>query len=44
VYGVIQDHSGQITCQNQPQGGALFVVRIPALMESAVQVAGAGGK
>jgi two-component system NtrC family sensor kinase len=45
VYGVIQDHSGQITCQNKRQGGALFVVRIPAaLMESAVQVAGAGGK
>ncbi|HEY4766375.1 MAG TPA: HAMP domain-containing sensor histidine kinase [Candidatus Sulfotelmatobacter sp.] len=44
VYGVIQDHSGQITCQNKLHGGALFVVRIPALMESAVQVAGAGGK
>ena len=42
VYGVIQDHSGQITCQNKPEGGALFVVRIPAAVESAVQVAGAG--
>ena len=30
VYGVIQDHDGQITCQNQPEGGALFVVRLPA--------------
>ena len=30
VYGVIQEHSGQITCQNKPGGGALFVVRFPA--------------
>jgi signal transduction histidine kinase len=42
VYGMIQDHGGQITCQNRPQGGALFVVRLPATLESAVQVAGAG--
>ena len=43
VYGVIQDHNGQITCQNKPEGGALFIVRIPAAAEAAVQVAGAGG-
>jgi signal transduction histidine kinase len=43
VYGVIQDHNGQITCQNKPEGGALFIVRIPAAVEPAVQVAGAGG-
>ena len=30
VYGVIQDHNGQITCQNKPEGGALFIVRIPS--------------
>ena len=42
VYGVIQDHSGQITCQNKPEGGALFIVRLPAAVEPAVQVAGAG--
>lgn len=42
VYGVIQEHNGQITCQNKPEGGALFIVRIPAVVESAVQVAGAG--
>lgn len=29
VYGVIQEHSGQIACQNKPQGGALFVVKFP---------------
>jgi signal transduction histidine kinase/uncharacterized membrane protein HdeD (DUF308 family) len=43
VYGVIQDHNGQITCQNKAEGGALFIVRIPAAVEPAVQVAGAGG-
>jgi signal transduction histidine kinase len=41
VYGVIQEHSGQITCQNKPEGGALFILRLP-LAESAVNVAGAG--
>ena len=43
VYGVIQEHNGQITCQNKPEGGALFIVRIPAAAEPAVQSAGAGG-
>ena len=29
VYGVVQDHQGQITCQNKPEGGALFLLRLP---------------
>jgi two-component system NtrC family sensor kinase len=29
VYGVVQDHQGQITCQNNPDGGAVFVLRLP---------------
>jgi signal transduction histidine kinase len=29
VYGVVQDHEGQITCQNQPEGGAVFLLRLP---------------
>jgi signal transduction histidine kinase len=29
VYGVVQDHQGQITCQNKPEGGAVFVLRLP---------------
>lgn len=40
VYGVVQDHGGQITCQNKPDGGALFVLRFPAEPASA-QAAGA---
>jgi signal transduction histidine kinase len=45
VYGVIQDHRGQITCQNKREGGALFVVRIPMEAEPvpAVKAAGAVG-
>jgi signal transduction histidine kinase len=29
VYGVVQDHRGQITCKNRPEGGAIFVLRLP---------------
>lgn len=43
VYGVIQDHGGQITCQNKPEGGALVSIRLPATTEPAVQTAGAAG-
>jgi signal transduction histidine kinase len=30
VYGVVQDHRGQITCHNKPEGGAVFELRLPA--------------
>jgi two-component system NtrC family sensor kinase len=36
TYGVIQDHLGQITCQNKPDGGALFTLRFPAAPNAAV--------
>jgi two-component system NtrC family sensor kinase len=29
VYGVVQDHDGQITCRNKAEGGALFVLKLP---------------
>lgn len=31
AYGVVQDHKGQITCYNRPEGGAVFEIRLPAL-------------
>jgi signal transduction histidine kinase len=37
VYGVVQNHGGQITCQNKPEGGALFILRFPAAQEALVQ-------
>jgi len=43
VYGVVLDHGGQITCRNKPEGGALFVVRVPALCQATAQSAGASG-
>jgi signal transduction histidine kinase len=29
TYGVVQDHHGQISCHNRPEGGAVFVLRFP---------------
>jgi signal transduction histidine kinase len=43
AYGVVLDHGGQITCRNKPEGGALFVVKVPALCQTAAQSAGAAG-
>ena len=31
TYGVVQDHKGQITCYNRPEGGAAFEIRLPVL-------------
>jgi signal transduction histidine kinase len=42
VYGVIQDHGGQITCRNRPEGGALFIIKLPTTAVAA-QSAGAAG-
>jgi signal transduction histidine kinase len=37
VYGVVQDHHGQIMCQNKPEGGAVFVLRLPVASPADVQ-------
>ncbi|MGO8794231.1 MAG: sensor histidine kinase [Candidatus Sulfotelmatobacter sp.] len=37
VYGVVQDHRGQITCQNSPEGGAVFVIRLPMIRQAELQ-------
>jgi signal transduction histidine kinase/uncharacterized membrane protein len=41
TYGVIQDHKGQITCSNRPEGGASFEIRLPALRVGTPVAAGA---
>jgi signal transduction histidine kinase len=38
AYGVVQDHRGQITCQNKLEGGAVFVLRLPVASETDSQV------
>ena len=35
TYGVVQDHKGQITCYNRPEGGAAFEIRLPVLKGTA---------
>lgn len=38
AYGVIQDHKGQITCHNRPEGGAVFEIRLPMIRNTTVSV------
>ena len=35
TYGVVQDHKGQITCYNRPEGGAAFEIRLPVVKVAA---------
>jgi signal transduction histidine kinase len=41
TYGVVQEHQGKITCYNLPEGGAVFVLRLPVANQpvSAVNMA-----
>ncbi len=32
-YGIMQEHGGKISCHNLPEGGACFVVEMPALQQ-----------
>ena len=41
TYGVIQDHKGQITCYNRPEGGAAFEIRLPVIKVTALLAEGA---
>ena len=34
TYRVIQDHKGQITCYNRPEGGAVFEIRLSSTQRS----------
>ncbi len=35
TYGVVRDHQGQISCENRPEGGAVFTLRFPLAKRSA---------
>lgn len=41
VYGVVRDHQGQITCHNKPEGGAVFVLQLPASSQNNAQAVAA---
>lgn len=43
TYGVVQEHQGQITCFNRPEGGAAFEIRLPALGSATAVPATANG-
>ncbi len=34
-YGIIQEHNGKITCQNRPEGGAIFRIELPVATDQA---------
>ncbi len=42
TYGVVQDHQGQISCENRPEGGAVFVLRFPAAKQPVGKIVEAG--
>ena len=39
AYGVVQEHQGRITCQNLPEGGAVFALRFPVANQPALTAA-----
>ncbi len=41
TYGVVQDHKGQISCYNRPEGGATFEIRLPAFKAGSTMPASA---
>ncbi len=36
-YGIIQQHAGEISCHNRPEGGAVFIILLPLALESVPQ-------
>jgi signal transduction histidine kinase len=38
-YGIIQQHNGEISCRNRPEGGAVFSIVLPCVVKSAAEIA-----
>jgi signal transduction histidine kinase len=36
-YGIIQQHAGEISCRNRPEGGAVFTIQLPLALETVPQ-------
>ncbi len=43
-YGIVQEHSGTITCRNRPEGGATFRIELPAVLGDGKTTAGGSAK
>lgn len=43
-YGIVNEHGGQITCENGPAGGAVFTVTLPVAPTSAAEFGGIKAK
>lgn len=43
AYGVVQEHQGLISCRNNPEGGAIFTLRFPAVQQAAAAVQSSQG-
>jgi signal transduction histidine kinase len=43
-YGIIQQHDGDISCRNRPEGGAVFTIRIPFASGTAAEKTHEAGK
>jgi signal transduction histidine kinase len=41
-YGIIQKHDGEISCRNRPEGGAVFTILLPCVLESVPENGKAG--
>ena len=42
-YGIIQQHNGEISCRNRPEGGAVFTITLPLAAQSPSEI-GAGSE
>ena len=37
-YGVVQEHGGKISCKNRDEGGAIFLIELPAATMTATSM------
>jgi signal transduction histidine kinase len=37
-YGIIQQHHGEISCKNRPEGGAVFTIVLPTVAQPAAEI------
>jgi signal transduction histidine kinase len=43
-YGIVQEHGGKISCRNRDEGGAIFMIELPAISTSATVTSATAGE